>query len=625
MSEARVTVHGALGRPRHDLTIRVNGRDANFEIKSERIAASFNRNMDARLSDFIDIASCIFAADSSVSRGSKLRPGFGEAWRRRMSFRFAVRDPDFWSQHDIKSALLDAVQFMSDDVLDLTFERAENVPPVQPMFEFGPNANTFHADDVILFSGGLDSLAGAFERLSTAPGKIILLSHISANKRISYARNLVDCLKELFPNRILWVPVTAHLKGIEAKETTQRTRSLLFACLGFVTAKLSGARRLYFYENGIVSANLPIAAQVIGTMASRTTHPQTLHSLAALFNAITPGDIALANPYGTLTKAEVAKRLDDHGGADLIRKSVSCSHVRQQTTLHPHCGSCSQCLDRRFGILAAGLAAHDPIEGYEIDVLTDPRPTDDARILALDWTRHALRLAEMSDMEFLAAFGNELARLVAARPDLSSAEHARSIIAMHRTHGEGVKAALSAAISAHSAAIVAQSLDPTSLLRMVVTEKTSLPKPTTTVKIAAAQQNPLPPHEASLSRLRVSISGSARSARVIIDGLGEVSGMNATPAWALKPNYDTDRNAGIAPDAYRFMAGGEIAGKLGAAKPAVRQQIKRLREEFAEQFEAIEGVAPSEPILVQSRGSRDYRLDPDCEISNDPPNATQPA
>ena len=58
---------------------------------------------------------------------------------------------------------------------------------------------------------------------------------------------------------------------------------------------------------------------------------------------------------------------------------------------------------------------------------------------------------------------------------------------------------------------------------------------------------------------------------------------------------------------------------LGASKPSVRQRIKRLRAEFAEFYELIEGELPPSPILIQSRGKRDYRIDPTSVIQCDLP------
>jgi hypothetical protein len=43
--------------------------------------------------------------------------------------------------------------------------------------------------------------------------------------------------------------------------------------LAAVTARLFGLDRIKFFENGVLSLNLPPLAQVVGTQATRTTHP----------------------------------------------------------------------------------------------------------------------------------------------------------------------------------------------------------------------------------------------------------------------------------------------------------------------------------------------------------------
>ena len=37
-----------------------------------------------------------------------------------------------------------------------------------------------------------------------------------------------------------------------------------------------GLNRVHFYENGIISLNLPVCAQVVGGRATRTTHPRVM-------------------------------------------------------------------------------------------------------------------------------------------------------------------------------------------------------------------------------------------------------------------------------------------------------------------------------------------------------------
>ena len=107
--------------------------------------------------------------------------------------------------------------------------------------------------------------------------KVALVSHRSAPKIIDAQNYLIDQLRRRFgADRILHVPVRANLKDALGKEPTHRTRSFLFAAIGAVTAQLLDRQRICFFENGVVSLNLPPVGQVVGARATRTTHPQAM-------------------------------------------------------------------------------------------------------------------------------------------------------------------------------------------------------------------------------------------------------------------------------------------------------------------------------------------------------------
>jgi hypothetical protein len=59
------------------------------------------------------------------------------------------------------------------------------------------------------------------------------------------------------------------------------------------------------------------------------------------------------------------------------------------TILHPHCGHCSQCIDRRFAVLAAGQENEDPAEAYKVELFTDERPPGPDREMSLAYVRSA--------------------------------------------------------------------------------------------------------------------------------------------------------------------------------------------------------------------------------------------
>jgi hypothetical protein len=77
------------------------------------------------------------------------------------------------------------------------------------------------------------------------------------------------------------------------------------------------------------------------------------------------------------------------GGADLIGISASCADTHNRTTQHPHCGRCSQCVDRRFAALASGLDLKDPAEAYALDLMEGVRTDARDREIALSYVRNA--------------------------------------------------------------------------------------------------------------------------------------------------------------------------------------------------------------------------------------------
>jgi len=61
------------------------------------------------------------------------------------------------------------------------------------------------------------------------------------------------------------VPIRVQLRSGTNAEGTHRSRSFLFAALGMATAVAFGKNQVSFYENGVVSLNLPPVGNVLGT------------------------------------------------------------------------------------------------------------------------------------------------------------------------------------------------------------------------------------------------------------------------------------------------------------------------------------------------------------------------
>ncbi len=153
-------------------------------------------------------------------------------------------------------------------------------------------------------------------------------------------------------------------------------------------------------------------------------------------------------------------------GARLIRWTTSFAHTRRATPARPHCGTCSQCVDRRFAVLSAGLERHDPAAGYRIELLTGDRADGDPRLqLAafLDVVRKVERAENPRD--FFGLFG-EVGRVVRAVGG-NFDETGRRIHALYRRHASQVGEVLDAAAARHATSLRHRDLPRGCLLRLV--------------------------------------------------------------------------------------------------------------------------------------------------------------
>ena len=256
-------------------------RTGNLKLELERLRTRLVGHEPVRLTDFIEIASFVFAADRLVSRGPLTDPGFGAGWRRKFRLIIAVRDLTFWKRADVQEALTKVLGFLSEDFW--RFDFVTNVEPI-PLQEFLPGIAPRESVDtggtsVVLFSGGLDSLAGAVHELRNTNRYVVLVSHLNLPGIGRRQKQIAQELIERFPRRVCHVWINNSLSGMTAGEETQRTRSFFFTAMGAVAAHIETADRIRFFENGVMSVNLPLATQVVGARSSRSTHPRSLQLL----------------------------------------------------------------------------------------------------------------------------------------------------------------------------------------------------------------------------------------------------------------------------------------------------------------------------------------------------------
>jgi hypothetical protein len=467
-SGAKIASENPLATGRQLVELDSVGSGAKVNIRFENVAKVFNKHLSPRLVDLLEIASYVFSADCATSRGSEWTDESStEPWSRDFAFVIPVREPTFWNTSEHRCLITEILSFLSNDKYSFTFVPLEHDRPDQQYLEFGELEDWlfYNPERVVMFSGGLDSLAGAVE---TARGgaNVVLVSHRPVSTLDSRQRKLFAELQKEFPKNLMHIPVWINKAEKFGREPTQRTRSFLYSALGTVVAQSIRAGGVRFFENGVVSLNLPVADEAIRARASRTTHPIALQLFKSLYSAVTERDFAVDNPYRFRTKTDVVAILSENKAAHLIPYTCSCAHSIFKSKTQWHCGTCSQCIDRRFAITAAGLSPYDPDADYVSDVFTGSRKDGQEKNMAVDYARHGIELYRLSESELASVFNAEISRAVRYEPKRSEA--AEKIIQMHKRHGEVVTQVLQGKIAEQAVMVVAGTIDASSLLALVI-------------------------------------------------------------------------------------------------------------------------------------------------------------
>ncbi len=379
----------------------LDGPQRNVQLKLENLEAKIVANFSQYALDLLLLATILYVGDTSVPRGRA--DVYGTKWYRDLTYWVPVSDPAHWQSLSTELEEL-LTQLSGDARIRLNF-----LPRVKPLaassyLAFPPTDAGFQgASTVVLFSGGLDSLAGAVREL-VAGSPPLLVSHRSVPIRVTAQELLNKELRNRFKRAVPAISVWITRTQSPPQDTTQRMRAFLYLSLAAVVAAELNIKRILYCENGITTCNLPLSGQRIGSRSTRTTHPAVLSKFRDAMRKLLNLDIEVENPLLFLTKTEVVEALKHAQSADLISSAISCGRSIGVERARPHCGTCYQCIVRRFAVAGSGTQVHDPLEAYEKDIFLDPLAEGEERANALDWFRFNQRIDRMSGEEFFQEF-----------------------------------------------------------------------------------------------------------------------------------------------------------------------------------------------------------------------------
>lgn len=284
------------------------------------------------------------------------------SWNRQLSVRITLEDPDRWQ--GAERELAETLRFLTDDNWIVNFVGGATAQPHQERLfqrELPPER------EVALFSGGLDSLAGALARLRATedPHHLVLVSEYGQPVRRGLITKALTGLpiEAASRQRVSWVGLHYQLRDSpddEREEGSQWSRGFLFFSIAAAVAATMGTDRVASFETGIGGLNPAMNAAQAGALNTRSMHPRTLTLLERLFARVLDRPMALDLPFFFKTKGELCTEVGD-GLTEAVRLAVSCDEGERAKRRDDivHCGFCTSCLFRRSALWYA-LRGVDP-------------------------------------------------------------------------------------------------------------------------------------------------------------------------------------------------------------------------------------------------------------------------
>jgi 7-cyano-7-deazaguanine synthase in queuosine biosynthesis len=213
---------------------------------------------------------------------------------------------------------------------------------------------------VSLFSGGLDSLIGVIDYLENNPqSNVILISHYDPEMPGPKGdqKEIRTKLLDKYKGRIDYIPsvkISLSYSSSRTKETTFRSRSIIFIGLALLVAKTKGIP-IMVPENGTVSLNYPLSPSRRSACSTRTTHPTYMKKLVSLWRKLEI-NTAIFNPYRFNTKGEMVSGCANRDFLlQIVADSNSCGKRGHRANWDDrsasHCGICLPCTYRRAALL----------------------------------------------------------------------------------------------------------------------------------------------------------------------------------------------------------------------------------------------------------------------------------
>ena len=310
-----------------------------------------NTPLSHELADLVDVAVAVAVVDRLSFRK--------ENTRTKIHITLPIRHPETFAAPQTIKLLRDVLYWFTNDWWFFEFtQRTSSERPTVIQLRMPIVERSKQANEVALWSGGLDSLAGLCEQLVAKPSTKFTLLGTGINEQVfSTQRVVAEQVRRRFPNRIKLVQVPIRSRNVAKeirKNARPNARGFVFTLVGAVCALLEGQNSLYIYENGVGAINLPFSESAVGLDHLRPVHPLSLQRMSELVTQITGGNFTYQNQFLFKTKAQMCKTFVDTDTTDLIFHTVTCNRQHRIPNAS-QCGFCAACLLRKQALAVQGI------------------------------------------------------------------------------------------------------------------------------------------------------------------------------------------------------------------------------------------------------------------------------
>jgi hypothetical protein len=334
---------------------RISGR--HFRLDHRCLSEFFYSKLPSLLDDLLRISTSAYVIDRLMKRRQKEN---GRTWPRCLRVSVEVLEPDFWNSKHVSLALTNCLEFVSGDCWEFQFEKASRGQFDDDDAYLGyPDPFSVQQPLVCLYSGGLDSADGLVRRIMADPGRPIMPVTVwHQSRQRSLVRRQLNAIKDKCQACLVPVIVKALMacgSEVQKEEPSQRCRPFLFTAVGGVVAAMQGTSTVEVFKSGIGAINLPLMAGMVGSKATRSSHPEFLRLMSSLVTLAAKRQIEFRLPFMDQTKGEMVKGLADLGLKKLACATMSCVHYPLREKRNKQCGVCPACILRQQAMIVAGI------------------------------------------------------------------------------------------------------------------------------------------------------------------------------------------------------------------------------------------------------------------------------